>query len=326
MAGHPEAQPAPAVLMVRPAALASNPQTIQSNAFQSAGAGEDVAARARGEFDGLAQVLRSSGVQVHVFEGRAQGDAPDEVFPNNWVSTHADGTVVLYPMMAENRRLERRPTLFEALASDYRTTRVVDLTAHEQRHRHLEGTGSLVLDRINRLAYASLSPRTHPDALGDFARRLDYDIVSFEAVDRHEQPIYHTNVLMSLGTEFAVICADAIKRPGRRAAVLDRLRAGGRNIIELREAQLADLAANLLEIGTPTGPIISLSSSAWDALDDTQRGELAAHGSIVTAPIPTIERFGGGGVRCMLAEIHLPRHGASADFHTDGTTGVPARG
>jgi len=131
---------------------------------------------------------------------------------------------------------------------------------------------------------------------------------------------------MSVGTEFAVICADTIKPPRKRAAVLDSLRAGGRNIIELRVEQLADFAANLLEIRTPAGPIISLSSGAWDALDDTQRGELAVHGTIVTASIPTIERLGGGGVRCMLAEIHLPRCGASASFRTDGTTGAPANG
>ena len=310
MPSHAEAQSAAAVLMIRPAAFGSNPQTLPSNAFQSGISDNelDTATRAREEFDALVDVLRSNGVVTYVFEGRAQRDAPDEVFPNNWVSTHADGTVVLYPMTAESRRRERRPELFETIDSEsnYYATRVVDLTTHEKRHRYLEGTGSLVLDRTNRVAYANLSPRTHLDVLGDFSQQLDYDIVSFEATDDQERPIYHTNVLMSVGTEFAVICADTIKARAKRDAVLESLRRSGREVIELRREQLADFAGNLLELVTPEGPAIVLSSSAWKSLDDAQRGALARHGRILTAAIPTIERFGGGSVRCMLAEIHLP--------------------
>jgi hypothetical protein len=234
-------------------------------------------------------------------------------------------------MMAENRRLERRPELFGTIQSNHRATRVVDLTAHEDRHHYLEGTGSLVLDRTRRLAYASLSPRTHLDVLGDFSQQLDYDIVSFEATDQRGQPIYHTNVLMSVGTDFAVICADTIKPRAKRAAVLDSLRSIGRDIIELNDKQLAAFAGNLLELNTPAGPVIVLSAGAWNSLDETQRTELALHGTILTAPIPSIERFGGGSVRCMLAEIHLPcgalsgERASAARTPVEGTAGHPTK-
>jgi len=304
-----EVQAAAAVLMIRPEAFASNPQTLGSNAFQSSGGGRTTAARARAEFAGLVEALRSNRVEVHLFEGRAERDAPDEVFPNNWVSTHADGTVVVYPLMAENRRVERRVELLETLTTEsaYRVSRVIDLTAHERRQRYLEGTGSLVLDRVHRLAYANLSPRTHLDVLGEFSQRLDYEVISFEAVDEQHRPIYHTNAVMSVGTGFAVICAAAISTPAKRAAVLAALRSCGREVIELRPAQLRSFAGNLLEVATPDGPLIVLSAGAWQALDEGQRGALRRHGKIAAPAVPTIERFGGGSVRCMLAEIHLPR-------------------
>ena len=311
MSDQPEVQAAAAVLMIRPAVFGSNPETLQSNSLQSppSGGDLDIAHQARTEFDALVEILRSTGVEVRVFEGRAERDAPDEIFPNNWVSTHADGTVVLYPMMTKNRRVERRPELFETVDShsNYRATQVVDLTSHELQQHYLEGTGSLVLDRINHVAYANLSPRTHLDALGDFSQRLDYDIVTFEATDERGRPIYHTNVLMSVGTGFAVICSGTIKEKAKRAAVLETLESSGREIVELRSEQLSGFAGNLLELSTPEGPLIALSSSAWKSLDEAQQEKLKSHGKIVTAPIPTVERFGGGSVRCILAEIHLPR-------------------
>ena len=238
--------------MIRPAAFCDNPQTRLSNAFQSgiSDAKIGVTARVCAEFDSLVDVLRSNGVVTYVFEGRAQRDAPDEVFPNNWVSTHADGTVVLYPMMAGNRRHERRPELFQTIDSDsdYHTTRMIDLTAHEKRHRYLEGTGSLVLDRINRIAYANLSPRTHLDVLEDFSKQLGYESVSFEATDNQKRPIYHTNVLMSVGTGFAVICSKTIKARTKLAVVLESLRSSGREVIEVHRQQLPDFPANLMAL------------------------------------------------------------------------------
>lgn len=306
-------QTATNVLMIRPMCFGGNPQTLESNRFQS----EDttllpglIQARAIEEFDALVCVLRDAGVTLHVFDDTLEPHTPDAVFPNNWVSFHADGSVVLYPIMAENRRLERRTDLLEALSvrEHFRISRVIDLTAHEGAGKFLEGTGSLVLDRIHRIAYACVSPRTNIDVLGDFAQQLDYDVIAFEASDADGVAIYHTNVLMSVGTRFAAVCADCI-REDERAAVLDALRSTGHTIVDLSTAQMANFAGNMLELGTSAGEsIVAMSNRARDALSPLQRDLIREHaGPIVSAPIPTIETLGGGSVRCMLAEIHLPR-------------------
>src|SRR5688500_3111234 len=223
------------VMMIRPVAFAVNPQTQASNSFQQRDAGAIEAAHqatAVREVDALAAALEEAVVAVHRFEDTLEPHTPDSIFPNNWVSFHADGSVVLYPMMAENRRLERRLDLLEALSAKhgFHAARVIDLTRHEHTGRYLEGTGSLVLDRIHRVAYACVSPRTDLDVLGDFAQQLDYDIVAFEAHDAGGAPIYHTNVLMSVGERFAAVCADAI-REDERTAVLDQLRGTGRAVV-----------------------------------------------------------------------------------------------
>jgi hypothetical protein len=258
----------------------------------------------------LAAALTKAGVAVHTFDDTIEPHTPDSIFPNNWVSFHADGSVVLYPMLAENRRLERRLDLLEMLSArhGFHATRVIDLTRHEQAGRYLEGTGSLVLDRIHRIAYACVSPRTDLDVLGDFAQQLDYDIVAFEAHDAGGAAIYHTNVLMSVGERFAAVCADAI-REDERAAVLDQLRGTGRAVVELSLEQMAAFAGNMLELGSSlTGAVVAMSERARDALTTAQRETLqSSSGPIVAAPIPTIEKLGGGSVRCMLAEVHLPR-------------------
>jgi hypothetical protein len=262
------------------------------------------------EFEGLASALEQAGVSVHVFDDTREPHTPDAIFPNNWVSFHADGTVVLYPMMAENRRLERRLDVLEALSAKhgFRASRIIDLTCHEQAGRYLEGTGSLVLDRIHRVAYACVSPRTDLDVLGDFAQQLDYDIVAFEAHDAGGAAIYHTNVLMSVGERFAAVCSSAI-REDERAAVMDTLRGSGRAIVDLTLQQMASFAGNMLEIGSSRiGSVIAMSERARDSLTAVQRQTLeSSAGAIVATPIPTIERLGGGSVRCMLAEIHLPK-------------------
>lgn len=306
-------QTAADVMMIRPVAFAGNPQTLPSNSFQQRDAGTIDAtnqAAALREFEGLAAALERAGVVVHAFDDTIEPHTPDSIFPNNWVSFHADGSVVLYPMLAENRRLERRLDLLEALSArhGFHTTRVIDLTRHEQTGRYLEGTGSLVLDRIHRVAYACVSPRTDLDVLGDFAQQLDYDIVAFEAHDAGGAAIYHTNVLMSVGERFAAVCADAI-REDERAAVLEQLRGTGRAVVELTLEQMAAFAGNMLELGSSlTGSVVAMSERARDALSTTQRETLeSSAGPIVAAPIPTIEKLGGGSVRCMLAEVHLPK-------------------
>ncbi|HEX6997654.1 MAG TPA: arginine deiminase-related protein [Gammaproteobacteria bacterium] len=302
-----EPQAAAAVLMVRPEHFASNPETLATNRFQAPAApSAPAAAAARREHDGLAVRLAAAGVRVHAFRGRRAEPLPDEVFPNNWVSFHGDGTVVLYPMLAPSRRRERRRELVDALARRYRVARVVDLTRLEERGECLEGTGSLVLDRPRRVAYAALSPRTTPGALAAFAAETGYEIVAFRAADRAGSPIYHTNVLMSLGTRFAALCSAAIPDPAEREALVERLRASGRVVVDLSFAQLASFAGNLLELRGRGGPVIALSARALAALTAEQRAALAAHGRLVTADLATIERLGGGSVRCTLAEIHLP--------------------
>ena len=301
------------VLMIRPVAFAGNLQTQASNSFQQLdGDSADAAnqAAALREFDGLASALDQAGVAVHVFDDTPEPHTPDSIFPNNWVSFHADGTVVLYPMLAVNRRLERRMDLLEALSAKhgFHTTRVIDLTRHEHTGRFLEGTGSLVLDRIHRVAYACVSPRTDLDVLGDFAQQLDYDIVAFEALDSGGKPIYHTNVLMSVGERFAAVCLSAI-REDERDGVLNQLRGSGRAVVDLSLDQMNAFAGNMLELGSSlTGSVVAMSQRAREALTVEQRAMLeSTAGPIVSAPIPTIEKLGGGSVRCMLAELHLPK-------------------
>jgi hypothetical protein len=304
-----ETQTANAVLMLRPRRFGSNPETLASNFFQQPGSGTEIAERARIEVDRVAVALGAAGVRVEIFAGNHAADTPDEVFPSNWVSFHADGTAVLYPMLAPNRRRERRGELLQALENErgYEIGRIVDLTEHELEGRYLEATGSLVLDRIQRVAYACLSPRTHAQALADFAARLGYATLPFHATDERGQAIYHTDVLMSVGSSLAVVCLEAIHEREAREEVRSRLEASGRALIELSKAQMHAFAANQLELRGRDGPVLAMSTEAWGAFTAPQRRKLEAHGAIVAAAIPTLEAYGGGSVRCMLAEIHLPR-------------------
>ena len=305
----PEPQSAAAVLMVRPANFGFNPQTADTNRFQRARGIEAAQRAALREFDGLADALRRAGVQVIVACDTPEPVKPDALFPNNWVSFHRDGTVVLYPMLAANRRPERRTDIIETVIREggFRVTRTVDLRHREADGKFLEGTGSLVLDRGARVAYAGLSPRTDLDVLGEFAQQLDYELVTFEAhADR--RPIYHTNVLMAIGAHFAVVCGEAIV-DAQRAAVFSRLRAGGRDVVDIAPGQMRGFAGNLLELSGEQGTVIAMSNVAWRALDAGQRRVIESHGGVVAVDIPTIETLGGGGVRCMLAEIHLPVRG-----------------
>ena len=300
--------------MIRPAGFESNPLTAASNRFQgrSTDAPRDQHASALREFDGLVAALCDAGIEVIVVDDTADPHTPDAIFPNNWISMHADGRVVLYPMEAENRRTERRTDVIDYLGDEHglQVTEIVDLSSHEDNGHYLEGTGSMVLDRTNRVAYACVSTRTHLDPLGDFAQRMDYDVVAFDAVDSDGVPIYHTNVMMSIGEKLAVICDEAIPRDDQREAVLTRLRKSGRDVIHLSYAQLHAFAGNMLELlGADGQRVLAMSQQAYDSLDEEQRGTLAANGPVVSAPIDTIESSAGGSVRCMLAEVHLPRQG-----------------
>jgi len=298
--------------MIRPASFASNPETLASNRFQTQSAGlsaAEIQATALAEFDALSTALQRAGVTVHVFDDTPAPIKPDAIFPNNWFSTHRDGTIVLYPMLAPNRRLERRMDVIEALHTrdGFHVRDSIDLTHRELQAKYLEGTGSLVLDRVHRVAYACLSPRTDLDVLGEFAQRLDYDLAAFDALDANAVPIYHTNVLMSVGTKYAAVCTAAIE-PARREAIVALLASTGRALVDLSFDQMQSFAGNMLEVQSRSGEfVIAMSDAALQSLTDPQRATLEASAKIVSVAIPTIERYGGGSVRCMLAEIFLPR-------------------
>ncbi len=306
-----ELQIASSVLMIRPTRFESNPLTAESNRFQGktpATPAEQHAAALK-EFDSLVILLRDHGIEVIVVDDTDEPHTPDSIFPNNWVSFHADGRVVLYPMEAENRRTERRAEIVERLGAEheFHVSELVDLSHHEADGHYLEGTGSMVLDRVNRIAYACLSSRTQLDALGDFAQRMDYEVVAFDAVDRDGVPIYHTNVLMNIGEQVAVICGEAISSDEQREAVLERISATGHSVISLNFDQLDAFAGNMLELRTSAGErLIAMSQQARESLDDSQLAVLEANGKVLSAPIENIESSAGGSVRCMLAEIHLP--------------------
>ncbi len=309
-----ESQLSSSVLMIRPARFESNPQTAASNRFQrkTDASPDEQQQSALAQFNDLVSDLRANGIEAIIVEDTSEPHTPDSIFPNNWVSFHADGRVVLYPMEADNRRTERRMDIVESLdtAHGFQVSEIVDLSHHEQAGHFLEGTGSMVLDRVNRIAYACLSSRTQLDVLGDFAQRLDYDVVAFDAVDRDGVPIYHTNVLMNVGEELAVICDGAIARDDQRAAVLQRLHETGHDVVALNYDQLDAFAGNMLELRNKDGDrMLAMSQQAYDSLDKKQRCLLRDNGSIITTAIDDIENSAGGSVRCMLAEIHLPRAG-----------------
>ena len=305
----PERQCADAVLMIRPARFGANPETAGSNRFQQGGSDAGAAATARQEFDGLVSGLRAAGVEVQVVDDTPEPAKPDACFPNNWVSFHADGSVVLYPMMAPSRRAERRSEPIEQLRrAGFQIIRTIDLSGFEARGEFLEGTGSLVLDRCHRVAYACRSPRTTEAALAEFSARLGYRIVTFDALGPDGRPAYHTNVLMAIGDGFAVVCAVAIPDARERALVLRELSQAGHEPLEIGVAEMHRFAGNLLALRAADGrQVIAASKTAWDSLAPGARAKLERFGAIVTSPIPTIERHGGGSVRCMIAEVFLPR-------------------
>ena len=295
--------------MIRPAQFAGNEQTSTSNSFQtSASSVAQVHQRALLEFTRLKETLVAAGVTVNVIDDTLQPHKPDAVFPNNWVSFHADGTVVLYPMMALNRRHERRVDILQQLSEcHYHIHHLTDLSSHESANQFLEGTGSLVLDRVNRMAYACLSPRTDPEVLGEFAQRLDYELVIFNAYDARGTPVYHTNVLMCVGSRFAVVCTAAIAESAR-AGMLHALRSTGHEVLEISMQQMHRFAGNMLELrDSRDESMVVMSKTAFDSLTPQQIKQLQQLGGrILSVDIPTIEQHGGGSVRCMIAEVFLP--------------------
>ncbi|PWK79329.1 hypothetical protein LX99_01786 [Mucilaginibacter oryzae] len=296
------------ILMISPVNFGFNEETAASNAFQNRNAEKQgVQEKALKEFNSMVNILRHNGVDVTVIEDTPEPYTPDSIFPNNWVSFHADGTVFLYPMQAENRRLERREDIITGIEDKFKVAHVIDLSRFENEHRFLEGTGSMVLDRENKIAYACLSPRTDKEVLNLFCAHAGYTAVSFDAADEKGQPIYHTNVLMCVGSGFAVICLDSIPNPHERLTVIDSLKSTGKEIIDISFGQMNSFAGNMLEVKNKAGEVlIVMSANAYNALDDKQRLKLEQFGKPVYADINTIESNGGGSARCMMAEVHLP--------------------
>jgi len=310
----PRHQSADLLLMIRPASFRMNEETAVNNAYQqSAEDGADAVAKAQAEFDGLVEALRDQGITVFVQEDDPQADTPDALFPNNWVSFHSDGRVGLYPMFAVNRRRERREDVLMRVSTDHgrELEEIVDFTEFEEHDVFLEGTGSLILDRLNRVAYASLGPRTDEQAAHHFCEAFGYDLMAFTASQTAgdtSEPIYHTNVMLAIGSEWAVVCDEIIRDEDERHAVLHALADSGRTVIRITGEQVNGFAGNVLEVRNEQGErFIAMSSAAHAAFTPEQRKTLTGFATLVHAPIPTIEKLGGGSVRCMLAEVFLPQ-------------------
>jgi len=295
------------VLMIRPGRFYPNPETAADNAFQTRVdcAADALSTVARKEFDGAVQTLRVAGVNVHVFEDTAEPEKPDAVFPNNWISTHHDGRIVLFPMYSALRRRERRQDIVGELRKDYRVNEVIDYSAFEEQGCCLEGTGSLVLDHLNKIAYASLSNRSNPKVIRRFANDFSYESVTFTSIGSDGQPIYHTNVMMCIGTAFALVGLETIRNKAERQQVRARLERSDKDIVELSLDQIANFAGNAIELHDTHGEkLLVLSDRAIRALTEEQRARLTRSVRLVPLELPAIE-LGGGSARCMIATIHL---------------------
>ncbi|MCR9214970.1 MAG: arginine deiminase-related protein [Proteobacteria bacterium] len=304
------AQAPAAVVMIRPHNFTPNTETAADNSFQKPAEKTASADLARASFDEITtaiDVLRSHGVTVHKFEDEGR-ETPDSVFPNNWFSTHPGGHVALYPMFAPNRRRERRSDVIEMLKQDYRVQEVIDYSGLEQDGLFLEGTGAMVLDHLDRVAYAVRSNRTDPVAMERFCTQFAYEPMVFDAEDDTGTAIYHTNVLMCIATDFVLIGLDMMTDPARRQEVVDRFENSGRKVIRLSNQQIASFAGNAIELQGKEKRILALSSCAYAALDQVQIQAIEESLTLVPLDIPTIE-LAGGSVRCLLAGIHLTPRG-----------------
>lgn len=291
------------VLMVRPVSFDFNEQTAVNNAFQQKGFEKDAQEIALQEFDSFVKLLIENHITVEVVYDTIEPPTPDSIFPNNWFSTHPN-TIVLYPMYAQNRRNERREDITDLIKNKAHITTIVDLTKWEGKGKFLEGTGSLVLDRVNNIAYACKSPRTDENVLEEFASALDYEYFLFDATDKDGKQIYHTNVMMCIGTEFVVICLDSISNIDERVALIESLEENGKEIVEISLDQMENFAGNMLELVNSKGEhLLIMSARAKSALNQKQISTLESFCKLVAPELTIIENNGGGSARCMIAEI-----------------------
>lgn len=308
---HETRQTTDTILMVRPSRFGYNEETAASNAFQrndTSSDPADIQKQAQREFDLMVEMLRKADIEVITVEDEPEKATPDAVFPNNWVTFHEDGSVITYPMFSPKRRQERREDLIEALGSQFRIEDRLKLEWHEQENRFLEGTGSMILDRPNHIVYACVSDRTDEGLLEEFCLFASYEKVVFQAVDQLGKPIYHTNVMMALGETFAIVALDTVKVPADRAKLLAFLHHTHKEVIEISVQQMTAFAGNMLQVRNRQGKrFLVMSDQAFDALSQEQISLIKKHTEILHIPIPTIEMYGGGSVRCMMAEIFLPK-------------------
>ena len=296
------------ILMIEPVAFGFNPETATNNYFQKESTREDAQTQALAEFQNMVELLRSKSIEVIVIQDTLEPHTPDSIFPNNWISFHEDGTFVTYPMFAVNRRTERREDIIEYLYNrGFHASKRIDYSNFENNQIFLEGTGSVVLDRKHRRAYACLSPRTNRELFLRFCEDLGYKPIYFDALHQiggDMRPIYHTNVMMAIGSTYAVICLESIVNQEQREMVWRELQRTGHDVIEITPEQMNRFASNMLEIKALDGALyLCLSQSAYNALSEAQRTQLARHAQLLIIPIPTIEALGGGSVRCMMAEL-----------------------
>lgn len=302
------------VLMIRPVAFRMNEQTIENNYYQKVlenTTPETVNFKAIQEFDALVEKLKNVGVNVIIVQDTKETDTPDSIFPNNWISFHETGDVALYPMFAENRRLERREDILDLLEDEgFEITEVMDYTSAEEDNVFLEGTGSLILDREFNKAYCAISPRSDEELMIEFCEDFDMSPILFEAfqtVDGERKPIYHTNVMMSIAETFAILCPDAIDDKSERKMVLENLKADGKEVIFITEDQVNHFAGNMLQVrGANDKRYLVMSSSAFNSLTQVQIDKIEKHCEILHSNLDTIEACGGGSARCMMAEVFLP--------------------
>lgn len=304
-----ELQTAPCVLMVRPSNFSFNKQTAGDNAFQTSPSElseDDIQKLAIIEFDNVVEELESRGIKVLVHEDSEKPVKPDAIFPNNWLSTHRDGTIITYPMYAENRRLERDESLLDRINELYEVNKRYSFEQYEEQGMYLEGTGSMILDRVNNIVYACISERTSVELLDKFCVLRDYEKLVFTATDKNGVRVYHTNVMMTIGRDFSVICLDTIRDEEEREMVVSSLKKSGKEIIDISMEQMTAYAGNMLQVENKDGEaFLLMSEQARASLSDEQYQALRERTRIASVKIDTIEKYGGGSIRCMLAEIFL---------------------
>jgi len=297
--------------MIRPANFGFNSQTAENNAFQSDDKGEsakDISSKAIEEFDEMVKTLRSNGINIIVVEDTPEPKKPDAIFPNNWISLHMNGAVLTYPMFAPNRRFERREDIIDRLGETFKVERRYTFEHYEEEDMFLEGTGSMLFDRDNKIVYACLSERTDARLIDKFCVLVEYQRIVFHSIDRNGIPIYHTNVMMAIGEDFTVICMESIKSPEETKELKHVLEQTGKEIIDISYDQMEAFAGNMLQVRNDTGQtFLVMSQTAYDSLNENQITSLSANTQLLPIDISTIEYYGGGSVRCMMAEVFLPK-------------------